>query len=125
MQAAGAGVLLSAASWLPVGAVLHGPTTCPFLVLTGWPCPTCGMTRGWTLLGHGRVADALAYNPMTPVAMALVAVWMVGAGMAWLCGEPTPRWLRTVAFPLAVAIVGGYGILRIVLVATGRWQWIG
>ncbi|GAB3582148.1 DUF2752 domain-containing protein [Calidifontibacter terrae] len=125
MQAAGAGVLLSAALWLRPGAVMHGPTTCPFLLLTGLPCPTCGMTRAWTLIGHGRFTEAMTFNPLTPLVMALAALWCVAAGVAWARGESPPRWLRRVAFPVAAIIVGVYGVIRIVLVATGRWQWVG
>ncbi len=118
-------MLLSAALWVRPSTVLHGPTICPFLLLTGWPCPTCGMTRAWTLIGHGRFAEAMAYNPLTPAVMLLAVVWMVAAAMAWLTGEAPPRWLRRVAFPVVAVLVGAYGITRIVLVATGHWHWVG
>ena len=43
---------------------------CPFLELTGWPCPGCGGLRAVSALTHGDVAGALGSNLL---AVALVA----------------------------------------------------
>lgn len=37
---------------------------CPFLWLTGVPCPGCGMTRALRCLLHGELRAACAYNPL-------------------------------------------------------------
>lgn len=42
--------------------------------LTGVPCPTCGSTRAVMAMVRGDVAGALAYNPLTVVALACVGV---------------------------------------------------
>ena len=36
---------------------------CPYLTLTGFACPGCGLTRATHFLLHGNVAQAFAYNP--------------------------------------------------------------
>ncbi len=37
---------------------------CPFFALTGYPCPTCGMTRAWTAVLSLDFPTALAYHPL-------------------------------------------------------------
>lgn len=44
---------------------------CRTLAETGQPCWSCGLTRGFAALGHGRLADARAYHRGTP--------WLFGA----------------------------------------------
>jgi hypothetical protein len=54
---------------------------CLFKGLLGTPCPGCGMTRAFLLMGHGRVAEAVSFNPLSPAAYLLL--WgLVAAGVA-------------------------------------------
>jgi hypothetical protein len=47
---------------------------CVFRVLTGIPCPGCGMTRAFIYLGHGNFRNAVVHNPLSlPVALLLMA----------------------------------------------------
>lgn len=64
----------AAVGWMP---------KCPFHVLTGLDCPSCGSTRAFHHILHGEVADGLAYNPMLPV------LWILGGAVVvvGLCGE--------------------------------------
>ena len=41
---------------------LDGPILCPFRLMTGLPCPTCGLTRAFCFLAHGRIAESLQYH---------------------------------------------------------------
>jgi len=41
---------------------------CPTKALFGCPCPTCGIGRALAAFGHGRVADAFRYHPVSPLA---------------------------------------------------------
>ncbi|WP_240810037.1 DUF2752 domain-containing protein [Actinomadura sp. WMMA1423] len=54
---------------------------CPFLGLTGFYCPGCGMTRLVYALAHGRVGVAFGLNPllfvMLPVFGYLYVRWAV------------------------------------------------
>ncbi|SNR64512.1 Protein of unknown function [Actinomadura mexicana] len=54
---------------------------CPFLALTGYYCPGCGMTRLVYALTHGHVGTAFGLNPLLfvllPVFGYLYARWTV------------------------------------------------
>jgi hypothetical protein len=39
---------------------------CHFKALFGRDCPTCGLTRGFMAMGHGRFGDAWRYNRAAP-----------------------------------------------------------
>ena len=50
---------------------------CPFKLLTGLPCPLCGLTRACFALLHGDWVSALRLNPLAPVAvMSYPMYWM-------------------------------------------------
>ncbi len=48
------------------GAVTLAPP-CPMRLLFQQDCPTCGMTRAFAALGHGRFSEALHYNRAAPI----------------------------------------------------------
>ena len=50
---------LLALAWLP-----RPHTVCPFLMLTGVPCPFCGGTHAGVDLGQGHPAAALRASPL-------------------------------------------------------------
>lgn len=43
----------------------QGPVLCPFKLLTGMDCPTCGTTRGVAALLNGDISSAWSYNPLS------------------------------------------------------------
>ncbi len=59
------------------GKVAHLPALCPFYLLTGLPCPGCGLTRSFICLGHGRLAESLHWNPLGWLLFGLcVLLWL-------------------------------------------------
>jgi hypothetical protein len=56
-------------------AVIGGPVVCMFRRITGHPCPSCGLTRSWQAIGHGRLREAIDFHPFGPLMM-LVAAWV-------------------------------------------------
>jgi hypothetical protein len=61
---------LLALGWLPMP---H--TVCPFLMMTGYPCPFCGGTHAGIDLGRGHPLAALRASPLAVSgAVALVAL---------------------------------------------------
>lgn len=68
-----------------------GLPACNFKVLTGVPCPSCGMTTSFALLMHGDVANSLRAN----FAGALLALFGL-AYIPWsLASMWRGRWLGT------------------------------
>ena len=77
------------------------PPLCSSRLLTGLPCPGCGLTRGIVLLLHGNLAGALAIHPFSPIVLALALLqipprlagelrdgaWVAVWDRAWLRGR--------------------------------------
>lgn len=67
---------------LESGAVVLSPP-CMSQLLFARPCPTCGMTRGFAAVSHGRFEQALHYNRAAPIVYLLywtgAALGLVGA----------------------------------------------
>lgn len=86
---------------------------CPFLLVTGQPCPGCGGLRAMNDLTHGDLVGALSSN-----AMAVVLLVVMGAAWgAWfvkrLRGQPAPLLAlkSPVLWGLVIAFVL-FGVLR-------------
>lgn len=58
----GCGAILGASYLVPWHKSPVSP--CVFLNLTGYPCATCGSTRAFQAMAHGRFAEAVAQNPL-------------------------------------------------------------
>jgi hypothetical protein len=51
---------------------------CPSIALFGIPCPSCGSTRALAALSHFHLADAIRFNPLLVLLLALgpvAAIW--------------------------------------------------
>jgi Protein of unknown function (DUF2752) len=60
---------------LPGGLLHQAPTVCPIRLVTGRPCPACGLTRSWQATTHGRLREGLRWHPMGPLTVA-GAIWL-------------------------------------------------
>jgi len=93
---------------------------CPFLQLTGLPCPGCGGLRAVNLLTNGEPVAAASSNLFAIVLVAvLVVAWSVWT-VRRVRGVPAPflTWSgRTVV--IAGAVIGVFGVLR--LTPWGAW----
>ncbi len=103
------------------GRIAHLPTVCPFYLLTGLPCPGCGLTRAFVCLGHGQVAASLHWHPLGIVLYALCfGAWAV-RGWAWLANEPIARASGPLSGRWSLAglvLLLGFGAARI------GWVWM-
>lgn len=98
---------LAAASLLyvrdPHGSGSYG--YCPFLALTGMPCPGCGGLRAVNDLTHGDVVSAISSNALVVLAgVTLGALWVL-----WF----VRRWKGQPGGMLRVSERGGYAVLAV------------
>jgi hypothetical protein len=66
---------------------------CGFLLLTGRPCPSCGMTTAWAHLVRGNVTASLAANAggfLTALFAGPLAIWTLASSVRgrWVWGGP-------------------------------------
>ena len=81
---------------------------CLFKRLTGFPCPTCGSTRGVLSLLHGHIIDAWLYNPLLFSAVGLFcAVTLIRILFARSIRINLNRTERLLAWILAVILFIG------------------
>lgn len=85
---------------------------CPFLLVTGWYCPGCGTLRAVHALAHGDVATAVARNPLTVGAAAVLAWYWVRWVRHRAAGRPGLPAVRGSLGWGAIAAVLLFGVLR-------------
>jgi Protein of unknown function (DUF2752) len=95
-------------------AALHIPI-CPIAILTGWPCPGCGITRATLALMQGHLHEAVALHPLAPLISPLV-VGFLGYGAIVYVREG--RWPANGG--RAAGWVGGAGVVLWALLV-GVW----
>jgi hypothetical protein len=127
----GASVVLGVVGWGSVGPVGDPDTSmCVLRRLTGFPCPTCGMTRSFCAVGRCDLPDAFRHHvlgPPTFLLFAYLAVRSTGivlAGRTWL--ERSAGWLVRGLPWIAAAVLVQWGVRIAVMAATGAagpaWQ---
>lgn len=82
--------------------VLHG--FCPMVLLTGLPCPACGLTRAGIALLTGHFAKAWAYHPFIYVFVVFVVLF----GVQRYVYRKTFRWMKPLVIIALLALVGFY-----------------
>lgn len=68
--------------------------TCPFLSLTGLPCPGCGLTRSCSCLLRGEFQQSIAFHPFGPV---LFVIGLTGLAGSLLPDPARPRLVQFLA----------------------------
>jgi len=97
---------------LTVGPSGLVPFRCPFLAVTGLPCPLCGGTRAAEALARGDLVHALELNAYATAGMLVVA----GLWLAWVVARLRGRplgWSPSNRFWLGVVVLGiVFAVLR-------------
>lgn len=79
---------------------------CLFKRLTGFPCPTCGLTRGVICALHGHIIQAWLYNPLLfSVLTILFVVYAARLILARTLKIHLTRSERIIAWILAVVLL--------------------
>ncbi len=111
--------MLTVAAWLPPDARGYGTHArlgsgpCGFLVMTGYPCPTCGMTTAFAHTVRGQWWRAVWAQPAGFV-LALATLGGVAFSVSALAVGRWPRvaWIRSRPFwlflGLLVVLLGGW-----------------
>jgi len=81
--------------------------TCPFLLLTGHPCPFCGGTRSFANMWHGDVGRAAALYPLGPALFwaVVAAIPVLAAALVLPPANGLRRWTYHYLFGL-IAVTG-------------------
>lgn len=94
----------------PDGQSLLGlPCLCGFRMLTGLPCPGCGLTRGIIACAHGRIGESFVYHPISPILLAMLLCRVVYD----VRGVPPPDGAATKLSALVVFLLGIVWVLRL------------
>lgn len=122
-------VIVALAWWLMPRAAGHGTHRqlglpgCSFLVRTGLPCPSCGLTTSMAFMARGRVVQAYRAHPFGVVLfVAVVAAAGVGAGElatgrnVWGRLQPSVWWC---VLGIA-ALLAGWGWMLLTGLLSGR-----
>lgn len=100
------------------------PSICAFYNLTGYPCPTCGMTRSVISLTHLYFSRAVCFNPLGPVFLLLFAVFWAVAVYQEFTGKQMKIALWAGKHFNLLAIIGlllllTFGVARIIHITIG------
>jgi hypothetical protein len=121
LAAAGSAALAIACVVSPA-RVESGPVVCPFRLITGLPCPGCGLTRSWVFIAHGDLGAALRANPFGYLAMAAAIALVAAVVGAVVRGRPIPSMSPVVRSRPFLVVFGcwlAFAVIRIAVVAAG------
>jgi hypothetical protein len=124
---------LAVGSALQLNWLTSGPAFCPFKMLTGLPCPGCGLTRSAVAFLHGDLSTSAFFHPLgAPMVIAVVLIGIVDAWVWWRSRRPgqataSPFWLleRLAATPAPWVAIGALALVwlvRLPLYVVGAWR---
>jgi hypothetical protein len=99
---------------------------CALRHTTGWPCPSCGLTRVADRLAHGNFAGAWDANPLgTVAALLLAAVTLVSIlHLAFKAPIPEVELSKREAFLLRAAIVLLVVVNYAYVIVKAKFPWL-
>jgi hypothetical protein len=112
-----AALLLASVIYAPF--VANGPVLCPFRIMTGLPCPGCGLTRSFCAMSRGQLAAAFGDHLFGPV-LYFVALLSIPLMIYQLITNRRIEWFHRLCYSRSLArimaiLFGGYHLVRISL----------
>ncbi len=86
-------LLFAAAFFLSFFPSLSQIPFCGFRLLTGYPCPGCGLTHAFVALSHLRLRESIGYNAMGVVIAAWLLYIFMRATAHAVLGRESPKLL--------------------------------
>ena len=104
------GIVISGLGYIVWGfdTLKHAPgfTICPFHLLTGKPCPGCGMLRALLSIGQLQFRQAIHYNPFSFPLLAAMISYLT----AW---NPLKRFSHPLWYQLGLVVVLLFWAIRL------------
>jgi hypothetical protein len=99
-----------------------GLPPCTFYLLTGLPCPSCGMTTSFSFLAHGDVPNSMRANAVGTLLAAFLVIMLPWSLASAIRGRP----LGIHSLERALTIVVGAFMLLLLFrwVLVLGWTWI-
>ena len=99
------------------GSLESEQSFCPFKMLTGFPCPGCGITKSLVYLYEGELLKSIAFHLFGPVVLVLSIYFLIKLSLELYYKKPffanifnKKKWTYTF-----VALLIVYHLVRIVL----------
>lgn len=101
------------------GRIEHIPSMCPFYVVTGLPCPGCGLTRSFVCIGHGEWRQSLHWHPLGLLLFGLTVLYWLREAVSLAAGR------RVMEFSQRMTANFGWALLGLVIVVgVARIGWL-
>lgn len=91
-------------------------STCPVVVLTGFPCPACGMTRAVFLLLNLEFEAAFRTQPFVYALILLIVIFSFNR---YILSKKTPKWFKWMAIFCLFGMIAFY-IWRMITIFPGE-----
>jgi hypothetical protein len=98
-----------------------GLPACSFMVNTGMPCPTCGITTAFAAMAHAEVLVAWRAQPFGAALFVAVSALLLAGAVQAATGMPMFKRLRLRwwAWGLVIGLPAGWGIKMLAGLADG------
>lgn len=118
-----AALLLASVIYAPF--VGNGPVLCPFRLVTGLPCPGCGLTRSFCAMSRGQFLAAFGFHLFGP-ALYVAALLSIPLMLYQVVTARRIDWFHRLCYSARFArvlavLLGGYHLVRLwLLIASGQ-----
>lgn len=101
-----------------------GQSLCPLKMLTGFPCPGCGITKSLVFFYEGDIFKSISYHILGPFVISFCVVTIIVLTTELITGkEYFNSWLynRKLAYRLGIGLAVYHGLRLIYFVYDNSW----